>query len=172
MSFSRRTLLRIAGACGIASVIIATVAESLAIFNAPGFSFTENWLSDLGGLGYAAFLNVPRSSVSSPTTILIGQGGLIVAGLLAIVFALGLLRQADSPACRLGAVFGIVATAGLCASGIFPAPTGRHISCPSIPLACSPRRRCSSSVARLSYRNNGWRDGRSHSVLSLWQARR
>lgn len=114
-----------AGACGIASVVVAGVAESLAIFYSPdNFSLTENWLSDLGGMSYTAFLNVPRAPVSSPTTILIGQGGLIIAGLLAIIFAFGLLKQADSPVYRLGAVFGIVGTAGLCASGIFPAPTG------------------------------------------------
>ena len=123
-ALSMRTTLRIAGACGIASVVVAGVAESLAIFYSSGFSFTENWLSDLGGMSYTAFLNVPRAPVSSPSTILIGQGGLIIAGLLAIIFAFGLLKQADSPAYRLGAVFGIVGTAGLCASGIFPAPTG------------------------------------------------
>jgi hypothetical membrane protein len=71
-----------------------------------------------------AFLNVPRPAVSSPITVLIGQGGLVIAGLFAIIFAFGLLKQADSPVYRLGAVFGIVGTAGLCASGIFPAPTG------------------------------------------------
>lgn len=121
---STRTTLRIAGACGIASVMTAGVAESLAIFYSSGFSFTENWLSDLGGISYAAFLNVPRPPVSSPTTVLIGQGGLVVAGLLAIVFAFGLLKQAESPVYRLGAVLGIVGTAGLCVSGIFPAPSG------------------------------------------------
>jgi hypothetical membrane protein len=116
--------LRIAGACGIASVVVAGVAESLAIFYSSGFSFTENWLSDLGGMSYTAFLNVLRPPVSSPTTALIGQGGLVVAGLLAIAFAFGLLKQADSPVYSLGAVFGIVGTAGLCASGIFSAPSG------------------------------------------------
>ena len=107
-----------------ASIIVAGVATSLAIFYSSGFSYTQNWLSDLGGTSCAAFLNVPRPSVSSPTTILLSQWGLIVAGLLAIVFALGLFLQADSPVYRLGAALGIVGTAGLCAEGVFLAPTG------------------------------------------------
>jgi hypothetical membrane protein len=115
---------RVAGTCGIASVVVAILANSLAVFYSSGFSFTQNWLSDLGGTSYAAFLNVPRPSVSSATTILLSQWGLILAGLLALVFALGLLLQADSPAYRLGAALGIVGTAGLCAEGIFLAPAG------------------------------------------------
>jgi hypothetical membrane protein len=121
---STRTSLKITGACGIASVIVAIFANSLAIFYSSGFSFTHNWLSDLGGTSYVAFLNVPRPSVSTPNTILLSQWGLIVAGLLAVVFALGLFLQADSAVYRLGAALGIVGTAGLCAEGIFLAPTG------------------------------------------------
>ena len=118
------TKLRIAGACGIASIVVATLANALAIFYSSGFSYTQNWLSDLGGTSYAAFLNVPRPLVSTPITILFSQWGLIIAGLLAVVFALGLFLQADSPVYRLGAAIGIVGTAGLCAEGIFLAPTG------------------------------------------------
>jgi hypothetical membrane protein len=121
---STRTSLKIAGACGIASVIVAVFANSLAISYSSGFSFTQNWLSDLGGTSYVALLNVPRPTVSTPTTILLSQWGLIVAGLLAVVFGLGLFLQADSAVYRLGAALGIVGTAGLCAEGIFLAPTG------------------------------------------------
>ncbi len=121
---STGTSLKIAGACGIASIIVAGAATSLAIFYSPGFSYTQNWLSDLGGATDAAFLNVPHPPVSTPTTILLSQWGLIVAGLLAIVFAVGLFLQADSPVYRLGAALGIVGTAGLCAEGIFLAPSG------------------------------------------------
>ena len=121
---STRMSLIIAGACGIASVIVAGLANSLAIFYSSGFSAIQNLLSYLGGTSYAAFLNVPRPSVSSPTTIILSQWGLIVAGLLAVVFALGLFLQADSPVYRLGAALGVVGTAGLCAEGIFLAPAG------------------------------------------------
>ncbi|MGZ4925834.1 MAG: DUF998 domain-containing protein [Halobacteriota archaeon] len=119
-----RTSLRIAGACGIASIIIALFTNMLAISYSSGFSYTQNWLSDLGGTTNAAFLSVPHPPVSTPTTIFLSQWGLIIAGFLAIIFAFGLFRQAESPVYRLGAAIGIVGTAGLCAEGIFLASTG------------------------------------------------
>ncbi len=121
---STQQTLRIAGACGIAAITIGILANALAIVYSAGFSYTENWLSDLGGTSYVAFLNVPRPSVSTPTTIVLSQWGLIIAGLLAIIFAFGLFLHADSPLYRLGAAFGIAGTAGLCGEGIFLAPTG------------------------------------------------
>ncbi|MGZ4938624.1 MAG: hypothetical protein ACXV44_08015 [Halobacteriota archaeon] len=65
-----RTSLKIAGTSGIASIIVALFANMLAIFYSSGFSYAQNWLSDLGGTSNAAFLNVltpqsahlPRSS--------------------------------------------------------------------------------------------------------------
>ncbi|MGZ4911474.1 MAG: DUF998 domain-containing protein [Halobacteriota archaeon] len=119
-----RIPLKIAGACGIASIIVALLANTLAIVYSSGFSYTENWLSDLGGTTDVAFLAVPHPPVSTPTTIFLSQWGLVIAGLLAIIFAFGLFRQADSPVYRLGAAIGIVGTAGLCAEGIFLASTG------------------------------------------------
>ncbi|MDD1721315.1 MAG: DUF998 domain-containing protein [Euryarchaeota archaeon] len=169
---STGTSLKIAGACGIASIIVAGVATSLAIFYSSGFSYTQNWLSDLGGTSYAAFLNVPRPSVSSPTTILLSQWGLFVAGLLAIVFAVGLFLQADSPVYRLGAALGIVGTAGLCAEGIFLAPSGVPHLMAYYTFGLLAPTRCSSSEVRLSFQKNGWRDARLRWALSLSEAHR
>jgi hypothetical membrane protein len=121
---SLRTSVRIAGTCGFASVVVAISTNSLAIYYSSGFSYTQNWLSDLGGTSYVAFLNVPRPPVCTPTSILLSQWGLIAAGLLAVAFAFGLYLHADSPVYQLGAALGIVGTAGLCAEGIFLAPTG------------------------------------------------
>lgn len=122
---STRTTLRIAGACGIASAVVAVCLETLAIYYSPvTFSFTQNWLIDIGGMSYTAFFNVARPEVSSPTTILLCLSGLIVAGILAIIFAIGLFYQAYSPLWRLGAIFAIMGAAALCAMGIFPEPAG------------------------------------------------
>ncbi len=118
------TLLKIAGTCGIVSIIIALFANTLAIVYSSGFSYTENWLSDLGGTTDAAFLGVPHPPVSTPTTIFLSQWGLIAAGFLAVIFAVGLFLQADSPGYRLGAAIGTAGTAGLCAEGVFLASTG------------------------------------------------
>ncbi len=117
--------MRMAGACGIASAVVAVCLESLAIYYSPvTFSFTQNWLINLGDMSYTAFFNVARPVVSSPTTILLCLSGLIVAGILAIIFAIGLFSQGYSPLWRLGAIFAIMGAAALCAMGFFPEPAG------------------------------------------------
>lgn len=117
--------MRIAGACGIAAIVVAGCAESLAILYSPGnFGYTQNWLSDLSGTSYTAFLNVTRPSVSSPTTIALSQWGLTVAGILATIFAVGLFYYGSSQLHRLGAAFGVMGTVALCATGVFRAPAG------------------------------------------------
>ena len=88
------------------------------------FSFTQNWVSDLTGMGYSNFENVSRPIVSSPVTEILVRSGLIISGILAIVFSIGLFYDDDAPSHRLGAVFGVVGSGALCASGIFPAPAG------------------------------------------------
>jgi hypothetical protein len=99
--------LRIAGACGIASAVVAVCLETLAIYYSPvTFSFTQNWLIDLGGMSYTAFFNVARPEVSSPTTILLCLSGLIVAGILAIIFTWMLVRHKMVP--RVISVVGLV----------------------------------------------------------------
>jgi hypothetical membrane protein len=117
--------MRIAGACGIAAIVVAGCAESLAILYSPGnFSYTQNWLSDLSGTSYTAFLNVTRPSVSSPTTLALAQWGLTAAGILGTIFAIGLYYNGSSPLYRLGAAFGVMGTVALCSTGFFPAPVG------------------------------------------------
>ncbi|MGZ4924377.1 MAG: hypothetical protein ACXV5H_10575 [Halobacteriota archaeon] len=85
-SQSHRKLQQAAGACGILAPIIALSCISLAILYSPGhFSITKNWLSDLGGMSYA---QIPRPSVTSPATIVLFQSGLVLAGILGIIFSL------------------------------------------------------------------------------------
>ncbi len=121
----KKKFLRISGACGILAPIVALSLITLAILYSPGpFSLTQNWISDLTGMGYESFLNVSRPLVSSPTTEILSRSGLIIGGILAIVFSIGLFNDGDVPSYRLGAVFGVLGSVALSASGIFPEPMG------------------------------------------------
>jgi len=115
----------LAGVCGILTPIVAWSLTALAIFYSPGqFDLTQNWLADLTGLGYASFWNVSRPLVSSPTTEVLFRSGHIIAGILGIVFSIGLFYDGDAPSHRLGAVFGVLGSGALSAVGIFPEPMG------------------------------------------------
>ena len=71
--------LRISGASGILTPIIAFLFISLAIYSAPEFSWTENALSDLG--------------VIAGATAPLFNYGLIVSGLLGFIFSISLVRM-------------------------------------------------------------------------------
>jgi len=79
------------GVCGLAGIIISVVWIAGDIAVAPNFSITQNWISDLAGMG---FTSVIRPNVTTPTTQLIFHGGIIITGLTSIVFALGVLSDA------------------------------------------------------------------------------
>jgi hypothetical membrane protein len=120
-----RILRQVAGVCGILGVIVFLSFVGLAIFYSPGnFSITQNWISDLGGMGYTAFENVSRPLVTSSTTALLFDSGLAVAGILGIIFSLGLLSDANSPAYRLGAVCTLLGAAAIAGVGLLPEPLG------------------------------------------------
>jgi hypothetical membrane protein len=118
----RKRLLTLAGVCGIASVIIAVTAIMLAVSYAPSFDMTQNWISDLTGTSHAYFLNVSRPIVNTVTTEIIVRTGWIVAGVLAIVFAIGLYYDDSTPSYRLGAIFTGLGAAAFVGIGVFPEP--------------------------------------------------
>jgi hypothetical protein len=98
---------------------------ALAIYYSPGhFDFAQNWLADLTGNSYSSFLNVSRPLVSSPTTEVLFHIAHITAGILAIVFSIGLFYDDDTPSHRVGAVFGVLGAGALTVMGIFPEPMG------------------------------------------------
>jgi len=88
LSKSKRvTIMRLAGFCGLTNPVIVFMLIALSISYSPWFSWTENALSDLGVHGIAAILF---------------NSGLIIGGVLAITFAIGLrdiAAQIASP-CR------------------------------------------------------------------------
>ena len=80
------------GVCGLVGIIISVVWIAGGIAVAPNFSITRNWISDLAGMG---FTSVIRPNVTTPATQLIFHGGIIITGLTSIVFALGVLSDAN-----------------------------------------------------------------------------
>ena len=101
------TLIRIAGLCGILVPIVAFTSILLAINFYPQFSWVENALSDLGIVtGITAFLF---------------NYGLIISGILGLVFSVGLLlflgKKLEN---RIGACFFALACLSLISIGFFP----------------------------------------------------
>lgn len=99
--------LKISGISGMIAPLIAFTLILLAIACSPNFSWTENALSDLG--------------VQEGITAVLFNIGLIITGIIAILFATGLFKfLQENLLGRIGAfVFGLDALA-LTAIGVFP----------------------------------------------------
>jgi hypothetical membrane protein len=69
---------KVGGICGILGPLVGFVFISLSISYSPWFSFTDNWLSDLGVDGFPALLF---------------NSGLAIAGLSGIVFSLAFIKK-------------------------------------------------------------------------------
>lgn len=96
--------------CGVLTPVIVLTLILLAIYYSPWFSWTENALSDLGVQGTAAILF---------------NSGLVVGGVLTIIFAIGLREiLLNKTLGRIGTLILILDAAILCAIGIFPETAG------------------------------------------------
>ena len=114
--------LKVTGLSGVLCPVTALLTLSIAIYYAPWFSFTENALSNLAGFGsetsiWAAF---------GPASIVFNVG-LVVTGLFAVVFGIGLgvdfgLTKSLG---RIGKLIFIVGSASLAAIGVFPETLGQ-----------------------------------------------
>ena len=99
-------LRRIAGLCGIASPLVGLTVLLVAISRSPWFSWTENHISVLGVEGSATALF---------------NWGLILTGVLSLIFALGLGRSLPSGRSgRLATVCLILGSMAIAAMGVFP----------------------------------------------------
>lgn len=99
-------LRRIAGVCGITSQLVGLTALLVVISSSPWFSWTENHISVLGVEG-------------SATTLF--NWGLILTGVLSIIFAIGLGQSLLSNRLgQLGMVSLVLGSMALSAIGIFP----------------------------------------------------
>ena len=99
-------LRRISGACGITSQFIGLAALLVALSSSPWFSWTENYLSVLGIGGSAKVLF---------------NAGLILAGVLSIIFAIGLgMSLLSSRLGKSSVISLILGSIAISTMGIFP----------------------------------------------------
>jgi hypothetical membrane protein len=104
-------LTKIAGLCGLISPIIALILIGAAISMAPAFSWAGSCLSDLG---------------AAAETSLLFNAGVLVAGVLALVFAAGFYKSGllDTRAGRAGSILLILAAISLILIGLLPTTMG------------------------------------------------
>jgi hypothetical membrane protein len=112
---------RTAGFCGILAPIIGLSCIALAVLLCPWFSWTENYLSDLGGFPG----DRPIWAAHGAASILFNVG-LIIAGALGVCLVLGLRKSQmfSSSLGNLGTLFLIMDSFALIGIGIFPETTG------------------------------------------------
>ncbi len=101
---------KILGVCGILMPIIAYSFIFLAILIAPWFSWTDNALSDLG---------VHQNSD------IIFNSGLMISGLLLMIFSFGLYSIFEDRYSKIGAIILIFTALALFNIGVFPETTGK-----------------------------------------------
>ena len=109
--------LKISGVCGILAPIVAFTFILLAILNSPQFSWTEKALSDLG--------------VQEGVTATLFNSGLMIAGILLLVFVSGLFVLQKTMLGRIGVFISVLAALALVAIGTFPEsvePTHYYVS--------------------------------------------
>ncbi|MBI4393568.1 MAG: DUF998 domain-containing protein [Euryarchaeota archaeon] len=112
---------RLAGYAGLLAPLLAFGGIFAAVATAPWFSWTDNFLSDLGG--------VPGSGdiwASRGITSILFNAGLLLAGLVALLWAHGMaphLREGGD-AGRLAAAFAYMSAASLSLIGLLPETLG------------------------------------------------
>jgi hypothetical membrane protein len=112
LNLERKLWLKISAVCGVLAPILAFSCILLSIRFAPDFSWTDSALSDLGVM-------------SNPAAILFNSG-LIISGILGIVFALGLLSFLNGKSVgRAGTLLFLLDCLALAAIGVFSENTGR-----------------------------------------------
>jgi len=107
----KRWLLLATGICGVLAAAVVLVSILVAISAYPGFSWTNNVLSDLGVGATASTFN----------------SALMVGGVLALIFAVGLLVAKKGVLGKIGAVLLLIDAVMLFGIGMFPETTSVHI---------------------------------------------
>ena len=109
--------LRTCGLCALISTIIFFICISLSISLSPWFSWTDHFLSEIAGSFGQTSTTAARGFAS-----IIFNSGLILAGLIGILFAL-LIRKTklfQSKIGRVGTFVLFIDMTALCGVGIFP----------------------------------------------------
>lgn len=114
-------MTKIPGLCGLLAPIVALTCIGLSILFTPWFSWTENWLSDLGG-----FPGEEPTWAAHGTASLLFNVGLMIAGLLGFCFIIGIIKSNmfDMKEGRIGNLLLLLDTSALFCIGLFPETTG------------------------------------------------
>ncbi|MFC1506361.1 DUF998 domain-containing protein [Thermoproteota archaeon] len=116
--------LSFAGICGILGPIVWIITAALAVSNSPSFSISSNWFSDLAGTMGADNPLWARSVADTPTTAMIFNSGIILVGIIGIIFGVGLWKSILTPSGRIGAFAFIISAIGTIGVGVYPEPAG------------------------------------------------
>lgn len=108
---------RLARASGGAAVVVTMSTILLAMLLSPAFTVTGNALSNLG---------VTETAAGTPVTVVLFNGGLVVGGLLGVVFARTLWRLAGTTGERAAAGLFALTMTLMGAVGVFPQGTALH----------------------------------------------
>ena len=114
-------VLRFAGLCGVLGPLVTFACIVIAASLSPWFSWTMNYISDLGG--YPG--ETPTWSVHGAASIMLNLG-VIIGGLLNVIFAFALrkMRFTERAFGRWGASIYLIDTLTLTLVGVFPESTG------------------------------------------------
>lgn len=107
---------RLAGWAGVGVPIWTLGTILLATTLSPSFAWTGNALSNLGA----------ETDVSTPLTILLFNGGLIIGGLVGVAFAVAIDRRREHVLERAGAVVLALCLLALAGVGVFPQGESLH----------------------------------------------
>jgi len=121
MSKKQIILIKISMLCGILGPVIGFIFITCSIFYSDWFNWTNNWLSDLGG--------IPGNSsiwTSRGITSIIFNSGLIISGLIGLFFAnlLRKLKILNNRQGKIGSFLFMFNMLTLSFIGIFPETTG------------------------------------------------
>lgn len=103
-------IIKISRICGILTPIVAYLFIFISIANAPWFTWQGNALSDLG------------AHAGSDLTF---NFGLMAAGILMLIFSVGLFFYFEDKLSRIGVIFLVIDSIALFSIGLFPETAGR-----------------------------------------------
>jgi hypothetical membrane protein len=113
--------LKLTGICGILAPVIGLSCIGIAILLSPWFSWTDNYLSDLGG-----FPGDRPIWAANGLASIIFNSGLVMAGILGLVFAMGIKKNGifNSFLGNIRSIFFLLCACALVGIGVFPETTG------------------------------------------------
>lgn len=116
-----RIIIKVAGICGILAPIMAFTCIGVAILMSPWFSWTNNWLSDLGGRPGSDSLWATHGSAS-----IVFNVGLMFTGVLGSIFAVGFRKSGmlKTSHGQAGTMLLFLVTGSLFGIGLFTESTG------------------------------------------------